>query len=212
MASVDVNFPCKSWLHERSNSVALYRYKKRRFESIMGHTSLEQGAVQNEGPLKIPVSERWGLNLIHPCQGCCNSQLCLGQLKEADATQHRADTKSCFLLPNGLEIWGGEKTGDTQREWRKEGWAGYSGGCRWWGELTWLHGVADLDNACVLQSPRDLFFILARHEKLSPRHGNVFMFTKPSTKPKIPCYYYLLLLLYRLILRDIRKREQINTI
>lgn len=46
----------------------------------MGHTSLEQGVVQNEGPLKIPVSERRGLNLIHPCQGCCNSQLYLGQL------------------------------------------------------------------------------------------------------------------------------------
>lgn len=65
----------------------------------MEHTRLERGAVQNEGPLKIPVSERRGLNLIHPCQGCCNSQLYLGQLKQAVTTQHSAGHKKLLPAP-----------------------------------------------------------------------------------------------------------------
>lgn len=65
----------------------------------MEQTSLEQRTDENEGPLKIPASERRGLNLIHPCQGCCNSQLYLGQLKQADTTQHRAGHKKLLPAP-----------------------------------------------------------------------------------------------------------------
>lgn len=91
---------CSASVHEHSNSVALYLSKKQtkhRFENTKEHTSLEQGAVQNEGPLKIPVFERQGLNLIHLWQGCYNSQLYLSQLKQADTTQHRPGHKK--LLP-----------------------------------------------------------------------------------------------------------------
>lgn len=102
-------------LHNCSNSVALYRYKKQvkhRFENTMEHTHLEQRAVQNEGPLKIPVSERRGLNLIHPCQGSCNSQLYLGQLKQTDATQHRAGHKKLIPSPK----WSGNlRRGEGRR-------------------------------------------------------------------------------------------------
>lgn len=88
-------------MHERNNSVALDQLKhvKRRFENTMQRTRIGRRAVQNKEPLKIPVSERRGLNLIHPCQACCNSQLYLGQLEQADTTQHKAGHKKLLPAP-----------------------------------------------------------------------------------------------------------------
>lgn len=115
---------------------------KHRVENTMGHMILEQEAVQNEGPLKIPVSEKRGLNLIHHRQGRCNSQLYLGQLKQADTTQHKK------LLP--AFKWFGNLRRHRESD-GGDGWAGSAVGCRWWRKLTWLQGVA-----CV--PPMEMYF------------------------------------------------------
>lgn len=74
--------------------------------SVFSHT------VQNKGPLKIPVTEKRGLNPIHPCQGGYNSQLYLGQLKWAVTTQHRAEHKKLFPAP---KLPGNLRRGEDRR-------------------------------------------------------------------------------------------------
>ena len=77
------------------------------------HTSLEQGPVQNEGPPKIPVFERQGLNLIHLWQGFCTSELYLSQLNHANTTQYRPGHKK--MLP--ASKWPGNlRRGEARRD------------------------------------------------------------------------------------------------